>query len=322
MKHPLLACAAACAVWNMAWAPAAAAYPERPIRIVIGFPPGGAIDTIGRLIGPRLAERLGQSVVIENKPGAGGIVALQGIGKAEPDGYTVLMGTMGNLSISPGLVKDFSFDMEKDFAPVTVVASSVMVVYTHPSLPVRSVPELIAYAKANPDKVNFASSGNGGLPHMAGELFNSATGLKLVHVPYSGSAPAVKDVVAGQVQMTIEAPAIGLPFVQSGQLRALATTGRERSPVLPDVPTVAESVPGYEVTNWFGIVAPARTPADRIERLQKEIAVVLKEPEIRKRLDALGVAVVGSTPAQAGRYMAEERARWTKVIKDANITTN
>ncbi|MBN9475523.1 MAG: hypothetical protein ABS43_31935 [Bordetella sp. SCN 67-23] len=303
-------------------APALAAYPERPVRIIIGFPPGGAIDTIARLMGPPLAERLGQPVVIENKPGAGGVVAAQGVARADADGYTVLMGTMGNLSITPVLTKDLSYDMEKDFAPVTVVASSGFVLYVNPAFPARTVGELIAYAKANPGKVNFSSSGNGGLPHMAGELFNSATGLKLTHVPYKGSTPSVNDVIAGQVQMTFEATAIGLPFVQAGRLRVLATTGDQRLAVFPDAPTVAETLPGFSVTNWFGMVVPARTPQDRIDRLQKEIAVVLARPEIKERLDALGVAVVANPPAAAGRFMQEERARWAKVIRDANITAN
>ncbi|RZS77205.1 Bug family tripartite tricarboxylate transporter substrate binding protein [Pigmentiphaga kullae] len=306
----------------VAGAPALAAYPERPVRIIIGFPPGGAIDTIARLMGPPLAERLGQPVVIENKPGAGGVVAAQGGARADADGYTVLMGTMGNLSITPVLTKDLSYDMEKDFAPVTVVASSGFVLYVNPAFPARTVGELIAYAKANPGKVNFSSSGNGGLPHMAGELFNSATGLKLTHVPYKGSTPSVNDVIAGQVQMTFEATAIGLPFVQAGRLRVLATTGDQRLAVFPDAPTVAETLPGFSVTNWFGMVVPARTPQDRIDRLQKEIAVVLARPEIKERLDALGVAVVANPPAAAGRFMQEERARWAKVIRDANITAN
>lgn len=310
------------ALMVVAGAPALAAYPERPVRIIIGFPPGGAIDTIARLMGPPLAERLGQPVVIENKPGAGGVVAAQGVARADADGYTVLMGTMGNLSITPVLTKDLSYDMEKDFAPVTVVASSGFVLYVNPAFPARTVGELIAYAKANPGKVNFSSSGNGGLPHMAGELFNSATGLKLTHVPYKGSTPSVNDVIAGQVQMTFEATAIGLPFVQAGRLRVLATTGDQRLAVFPDAPTVAETLPGFSVTNWFGMVVPARTPQDRIDRLQKEIAVVLARPEIKERLDALGVAVVANPPAAAGRFMQEERARWAKVIRDANITAN
>lgn len=298
----------------------AAGYPERPVHIIIGFPPGGAIDTIARVMGPPLSERLGQPVVIENQPGAGGIIAAQRVARAEPDGSTVLMGTMGNLTITPSLMKDLNFDVAKDLTAVTVVASSDMVLYVNPKLPVKTVSELIAYARENPSRINFSSSGNGGLPHMAGELFNSAAGLKLMHVPYKGSSPSISDVIAGQVQMTIESTAIGLPFVQAGQLRALGTTGTHRMSVLPDVPTISETLPGFEVMNWFGIVAPAKTPADRIARLQKEIATVLADPAIKQRLAAQGVEVVANTPAEAGRYMAHERERWANVIKDARIT--
>ncbi len=298
-----------------------AAYPERPIRVMIGFPPGGAIDTIGRLIAPRLSERLGQSVVIENKAGAGGIIALQQLLKSEPDGYTLLMGTMGNLSISPGLVKDFNADMDKDVAAVTVVGASGMVLYANPKSPFKSVSELVSYAKAHPDEINFSSSGNGGLPHMAGELFKTATGAKLTHIPYSGSNPAVKDVVGGQVHVTFEATAIGLPFVQSGQLLALGTTGKERSPVMPDVPTIGESVPGYEVTNWYGVIAPGGTPPERIATLQKAFADVLAEPQIKDKLLSLGVTPDGRSSEDAAAYMSGERKRWMKVVKENNITT-
>jgi len=299
---------------------AAAPYPEQPIRIMIGFPPGGAIDTIGRLMAPRLSDRLGQSVIIENKPGAGGIIALQQLIKSEPDGYTVLMGTMGNLSISPGLVKDFNADMDKDVAAVTIAGASDMVLYANPGAPFKSVSEMVEYAKANPGKINFSSSGNGGLPHMAGELFQTATGTKLTHIPYSGSNPSVRDVVGGQVDITFEAIAIGLPFVQSGQLLALGTTGKERSPVMPDVPTIGEAVPGYEATNWFGVIVPGQTPTERIAVLQKAISDVLAEPEIKERLASLGVAADGRSSADTASYMAEERKRWMKVVEENNIS--
>jgi len=294
-------------------------YPERGITIVIGFPPGGAIDTIARVMGPKLSQRLGQPVVIENKPGAGGIIATQMVARAPADGYTVLFGTMGNLSITPVLMHDLQFDMKKDFAPVTLVASSGFVLYVHPQFPPRTVKELIDYAKAHPGQVNFSSSGNGGLPHMAGELFNSSTGLKITHVPYKGSAPSVNDVVAGQVQMTFESAAIGLPFVKAGRLRALATTGEKRLPVYPDVPTVAETVPGFTVTNWFGMVVPAGTPQDRIEKLQQGIAGALADPEVKETLAKLGVDGVGNRPAEFGAYMQAESERWAGVIKEAGI---
>lgn len=294
-------------------------FPAKPLHIVLGFPPGGAIDTIARVIAPKMSADLGQSVVVENKPGAGGVIGMQAVARAEPDGYTVFMGTMGNFSITPALVKDLPYDVAKDFAPVTEVASSAFVLFVNNDLPVRTVAELIAYAKARPGVVNFSSSGNGGLPHMAGEMFNAAAGVKMTHVPYKGSAPSVSDVVAGQVQLTFEAVAAGLSHVKAGRLRALATTGDQRLGVLSDVPTVAETIPGFVVTNWFGMAVPAGTPADRINRIQQSVAMAMRDPDVLRTFAGLGVDPVGDTPAQFGAYIAQERKRWQKVITDANI---
>ena len=294
-------------------------FPAKPLHIVLGFPPGGAIDTIARVIAPKMSADLGQSVVVENKPGAGGVIGMQSVARAEPDGYTVFMGTMGNFSITPALVKDLPYDVAKDFAPVTEVASSAFVLFVNNDLPVRTVAELITYAKARPGVVNFSSSGNGGLPHMAGEMFNAAAGVKMTHVPYKGSAPSVSDVVAGQVQLTFEAVAAGLSHVKAGRLRALATTGDQRLGVLSDVPTVAETIPGFVVTNWFGMAVPAGTPADRINRIQQSVAKAMRDPDVLRTFAGLGVDPVGDTPAQFGAYIAQERKRWQKVITDANI---
>ncbi len=294
-------------------------FPAKPLHIVLGFPPGGAIDTIARVIAPKMSADLGQSVVVENKPGAGGVIGMQSVARAEPDGYMVFMGTMGNFSITPALVKDLPYDVAKDFAPVTEVASSAFVLFVNNDLPVRTVAELITYAKARPGVVNFSSSGNGGLPHMAGEMFNAAAGVKMTHVPYKGSAPSVSDVVAGQVQLTFEAVAAGLSHVKAGRLRALATTGDQRLGVLSDVPTVAETIPGFVVTNWFGMAVPAGTPADRINRIQQSVAKAMRDPDVLRTFAGLGVDPVGDTPAQFGAYIAQERKRWQKVITDANI---
>jgi len=294
-------------------------FPNRAIHIIIGFPPGGAIDTIARVLAPKMSADLGQSVVVENKAGAGGVIGMQAAARAEPDGYTVFMGTMGNFSITPAVVKDLPYNVVKDFAPVTLVASSGFVIYVNPQLPFKTVPELIAYAKANPDKLNFSSSGNAGLPHMAGELFASSAGIKMTHVPYKGSAPSVNDVMAGQVQLTFEAVAVGLPHVKSGRLRALATMGPERLAVLPDVPAVAESIPGFNLTNWFGMAVPAGTPEARINRIQKSVADALKQPEVLATLQSLGVDPVGDTPAQFGAYIKAEQQRWQKVMAEGNI---
>jgi tripartite-type tricarboxylate transporter receptor subunit TctC len=292
----------------------AQAYPTQPVRIIIGFPPGGAIDTIARVMAPKMAADLGQSVVVENRGGAGGVVGMQSVARAAPDGYTVFMGTMGNFSITPALVKDLPYNVAKDFAPVTQVATASFVLFVNPKLPVKNVAELIAYAKAHPQQMNYSSSGNGGLPHMAGEMFNAAAGTKMTHVAYKGSAPSVNDVVGGQVQMTFEALAIGMPQVNAGRLKALATTGTQRLGVLPDVPTVAESLPGFNVKNWFGIAAPAGTPPDRIERLQKSIVNALRQPDVATTLAGLGVEAVGDTPAQFGTYIRTETERWQQLI--------
>ncbi len=294
-------------------------YPNHTVRIVLGFPPGGALDTIARVIAPKLSADLGQPVVIENKAGAGGVIGMQSVARAEPDGYTVFMGTMGNFSITPALVKDLPYNVSKDFAPVTQVASSGFMLYVNAALPIKTVADLVAYAKANPGKTNFSSSGNGGLPHMAAEMFASAAGIKMTHVPYKGSAPSVNDLLAGQVQLTFEAAAIGLPHVKAGKLRAVATTGSRRLDVFPGVPTVAETIAGFDVTNWFGMAVPAKTPTDRITRLNQSVVKALKDPEIKKRLESLGVNPVGDSPQEFGAYIQSQFKTWQKVINDANI---
>ncbi len=297
----------------------AQAYPSRPIRIVIGFPPGGAIDIIARVLAPKMTADLGQSVVIDNRGGAGGVIGMQAVAQAPPDGYTLFLGTMGNFSITPALVKDLPYNVQKDFTPVTQVASSGFVLYVTPQLPVKTVAELVAYARANPQKMNFSSSGNGGLPHMAGEMFNAAAGTKMTHVAYKGSSPSINDVVGGQAQLTFEAMAIGMPLVKTDRLRALATTGTTRMALLPDVPTVAETIPGFTVKNWFGIAAPAGTPADRINRLQASITKALNDPEVGKTLAGLGVDPVGDTPAQFATFIKTESERWQKLISNSGI---
>jgi tripartite-type tricarboxylate transporter receptor subunit TctC len=297
----------------------AQAFPSKQIRIVIGFPPGGAIDTIARVLGPKLTADLGQPVVIDNRGGAGGVIGMQAVAQAAPDGYTLFLGTMGNFSITPALVKDLPYNVQRDFAPITNVASSGFVLYVTPQLPVKTVAELAAYAKANPQKMNFSSSGNGGLPHMAGEMFNAAAGTRMTHVAYKGSSPSINDVVGGQAQLTFESVAIGLPLVKTDRLRALATTGTSRMALLPDVPTVAETIPGFNVKNWFGIAAPAGTPPDRISRLQASISKALHDPEMIKTLNGLGVEPVGDTPAQFGAYIKTESERWQKLISSSGI---
>jgi tripartite-type tricarboxylate transporter receptor subunit TctC len=294
-------------------------YPTRPIRVIIGFPPGGGIDIVARVMAPRLSENLGQPVVIDNRAGAGGLIGTDLAAKATPDGHTVFFGTIGNLSVNPLLYSKLPFDMARDFAPVTHVASVSSALLVHPSFPAKTVPDLIAAAKARPGQINYSSSGNGGTPHLAAELFNLMAGVKLVHVPYQGSAPGLIAAIGGHVQVTFGALLSGLPLIQSGKLRGVATLGKTRSSLLPDVPTVAETLPGYEVVNWYGMVVPAPTPRAVIARLQGEVAKVLRLPEIRDNLISQGADPVGSSPAEFSAFMKSESTKWAKVIKAAGI---
>jgi tripartite-type tricarboxylate transporter receptor subunit TctC len=301
-------------------AASAQAFPTRPLHVVIGFPPGGGIDTVARLLGPKMSESLGQPVVIDNRPGGGGVLGSDVVAKAAPDGHTVFFGTMGNLAVNPVFLPNPPFNMERDLAPVTQVVSTWFLLYANPAVPAKSVGELIAHAKANPGKINFCSSGNGGAPHLAAELFGSMAGIQLVHVPYKGSAPCVSDLIGGQVQLTFEAVTIGLQHVQSGKLRALATTSAKRLPMAAGVPTLAETLPGYEVDNWYGMVVPARTPRAAIQRIRDEVVKAMAIAEIRDRLVGLGQVPVGSTPEEFGAFMKAEGAKWLKVIREAKIT--
>ena len=294
-------------------------YPNKPIHIVIGFPPGGAIDTMARVLAPKMSKELGQSVIIENKGGAGGVIGMQSVAGAEPDGYTLFMGTMGNFSITPAFVKELPYKVDKDFQPITQVASSPFLVFTNSQLPVKTVSDLINYAKANPGKVYFSSSGNGGLPHMAGELFNESAGIKMIHVPYKGSAPSITDVIGGQVQLTFEAIAIGLPYLKSGRLKALATTDVKRLSILPDVPTVAETLPGFSLKNWFGLAAPKGMPMDRVNQIQRSIQIALKDPEVIKTFNDLGLEPVGDSSTEFTQFIKQETSRWQALFAKGNI---
>jgi tripartite-type tricarboxylate transporter receptor subunit TctC len=294
-------------------------YPSRPVRIVIGFTPGGGIDTVARLLGPKMAESMGQPVVVENRPGGGGVLGTEVVAKSAADGHTVFFGTMGNLAVNPAFLPNLPFNMERDLTPVTQVVSTSFMLYVTPSLPASSLAEFIAYAKANPGKLNFCSSGNGGAPHLAAELFSSMAAIRTVHVPYKGSAPCIADLIGGQVQFTFEAVTIGLAHVKSGKLRTLGASAAQRLPMLPDVPAIAETLPGFEVDNWYGMAVPAGTPPEAIQRLRAEVVKAMAIPEIRERLLSLGQVPVGSSPDEFARFMKSEGAKWLKLIKQANI---
>lgn len=293
-------------------------WPSRSLRLVIPFAPGGGADIAGRLIGQELSEVLKQPVVIENRTGAGGTIAPNNVAKSPPDGYSMVLGHLGGIAIAPHLYKDLPFDPINDLAPVTLVVNGLSVLVVNPDLPVKTVGELVAYAKANPDKLSFASAGSGTDTHLAGELFKSMTGTSMVHVPYRGGAPAIVDLIAGRVQLTFGSVATTIPHIQTGKLRAVAMTATTRFEGLPNVPTIAESgVPGYAVNNWYGIFLPANSPQDIIQRLNAETIKILQKPEIRAKLIAAGLEPMWNTPAEFAGYVRAETAKWRKIVVDS-----
>jgi tripartite-type tricarboxylate transporter receptor subunit TctC len=292
-------------------------YPERPLRLVIPFAPGGTSDILARLIAPPLRTVLGQSVIPDNRPGAGSNIGSEIVAKAQPDGYTLLIGTPA-LSSNPALYGKVNYDPIASFAPVTLLTEIPIVLVVHPGVPVKSVRELIALAKAQPGKLNFGSSGNGGIGHLVGELFKSSTGVEMVHVPYKGNGPALVDLMAGALSMTFSDIAGASPYIKAGKMRPLAITTARRSAMLSEVPTMTEAgVPGFQASSWFAIFAPARTPKAIIDKLNADILQVLRMPEVRERLTGLGFEVVGGTPDELGAFLKAEITKWTKVVKDS-----
>jgi tripartite-type tricarboxylate transporter receptor subunit TctC len=297
----------------------AQAYPSRPVRIIVGFAPGGAQDIYARLIGQKLSERIKQPVIIENRPGASGTIGTEVVVRAASDGYTLLLLGPPN-AINATLYDKLNFDFVHDIQPVAGVVREFPIMAVNPSVPAETVPQFIAYAKANPGRVNMASSGNATGPHLAGELFKMMAGVELIHVPYRGASLALSDLLGGQVQVMIgTSMSAAIEHVRTGRLRALAVTSATRSSILPDVPTVGEFIPGFESSNWFGVGAPRNTPVEIIDRLNAEINAVLLDPKIRKRLADLGAAPMPMTPADFRRLIFEEIEKWAKVIRAANV---
>jgi tripartite-type tricarboxylate transporter receptor subunit TctC len=295
-------------------------YPSRPVHLLVGFPPGGAADIIARLTGQMLSERLGQPFVVENRGSAGQQVAAEAVVNAPPDGYTLLL--LANPNVINGMLNpNLSFNFTRDLAPVGGINLNPLILEVYPSLPVKTVPDLIAYAKAHPGELNMASGGVGSTPHLAGELFKMLTGINMLHVPYRGDAPAVTDMIAGQDQVMFDLILLSLPHIRSGELRGLAVTSAKRLPTLPDLPPVADFVPDYEAFAWQGVAAPKDTPSDIVAKLNGEINAALADAEIASRIADLGGIPMPMTPADFGKLIANEIEKWGKVIKFANIKT-
>lgn len=299
----------------------AADYPTRPPHIIVGYPAGGSTDIVARLIGDWLGKRLGQQFIVENRPGAGNNLATEAVVKAAPDGYTLLLVNPAN-AVNASLYKNLNFVFLRDIDPVAGVIRVPNVMEVHPSVPAKTVAEFIAYVKANPDKVNVASSGNGTSIHLSGELFKMMTGLKMTHIPYKGSAPMLTDLLGGQVQVTFDNLPSSIAHIKAGKLRALAVTTAKRSEELPDVPTVAETVPGYEASAFFGFGMPKGTPKEIVDLLNKEINLALKDPAIVAKLKDLGGTLIAGSPADFGKLVADETAKWEKVVHAANLSIN
>jgi tripartite-type tricarboxylate transporter receptor subunit TctC len=298
---------------------ATAQFPAKPVRIVIGFAAGGGADILARTIAPKLGENLGQQVVVDNRPGAAGNIGIELVAKSPPDGYTLLMGVPGLVS-NPLLYSKVPFDLVRDFAPISLLGTVPNLLVVHPSVPANSVRQLVALAKANPRKLNVASSGSGTSLHLAAELFKSMTGIELVHVAYKGGAPAVADLMGGHVDLMFDVLPSSMPYVKAGRLKALGVTSEQRTPLLPDIPTLAESgVPGYQAVTWNGILAPAATPRDVISKLNGAIAQILRTPEMKERFAGIGTEPIWTTPEQFDAFLRAETVKWTGVIKSAGI---
>ncbi len=312
----LLAASAAAAAQAQSW-------PEKPLRFIVPFPPGGSTDVVARALAEKLRDRLGQPVVVENRAGAGGTIGSDIAAKAAPDGYTLLIGTSSTHAIAPGVFSNPPYDPVRDFAPVTLVGAATVMLVTHPSVPAKSVADLIALAKADPKRLTFASSGTGGVSHLIGEYFKSRAGIEMLHVPYKGDTPMITDLIGGQVSLAFGTAVAFLPHVKKGALKALAVTSAKRSPIAPDLPTVADSgLPGFEALQWFGILMPAKTPAPIVERMNNELAVILATPEMRERFTSMGIEVSGGSAESFAQFMASEAQKWQRIAKDAGVKVN
>jgi tripartite-type tricarboxylate transporter receptor subunit TctC len=296
------------------------AYPTKAVRIVVGFAPGGSTDITARIVAQKLTDLWGQTVVVDNRPGASGMIAAELTAKAAPDGYTLLASPQTSTAVAPSLYPKIAYDPLRDFAPITVVASSPQLLVVHPSLPAKSFKEFVALAKSRPGQLSYGSGGIGSTPHLGGELLSSTVGIKMVHVPYKGENPALADVIGGQLPLMFSNLPVALPYTRSGRLRGLAVTSLQRSPLAPETPTVAESgLPGFETATWTGLYAPAALPRELVLRINGDVIRLLSSAEVKERLAAQGLDLVGNTPEQHAAYLKSETIKWAKVIKDAGV---
>jgi len=310
---------AAAALGAACAAASAQGYPAKPLRLVVPSSAGGGTDIVARIIAPRLGERLGQQVIVDNRPGAGTMIGIEIVARAPGDGYTLLMG-LSTLAINPAIYRKVPYDPVRDFAPITQAVSSASIIVVHPSIPARSVKELIAFARARPGALNYASAGSGTYPHMTMELFLSMAGLRMEHIPYKGTGPAMIDMVAGQTAAMAATILTGMPQIRAGRLRPLGITSLKRSAAAPDIPTIAEAgLPGFESVQWYGVLAPAQTPREIVARLHGEVTRILQAPDVKSRLVADGADPVGDQPEEFARYIQSELVKWAKVARAAGI---
>lgn len=298
---------------------AAQAYPAKPVRMIVPFPPGGPTDIVARLMAPKMAEAMGQQVIIENRGGAGGAIGTEQVAKSAPDGYTLVMGTIGGLAVAKSLNPKLGYDTLRDLAPITQSVTVTSIMVTHPSVPAKNVRELLALAKKGAGKLNYASSGNGTITHLAGELFKLMGKIDITHVPYKGGAPALVALVSGEVDMSYENSLIITPHIKSGKVKGLAVTGAKRSALLPELPTIAETLPGYSASGWYGLLAPAATPKPVIARLHAEAVKALRAPDVVEKLSGQGAEPVASSPEEFTAFIRSETDKWAKLVKAANM---
>lgn len=297
-------------------------YPQRAIRMVVGFPAGGPTDIVSRLMAPKMAEALGQQVIVDNRGGAGGMIATEQVAKAAPDGYTILMGTIGGVAVAMSLNPNRGYDTLRDLAPITQSVTVTSILVTHPSVPAKNVRELLALAKAKPGSLNYGSSGNGTITHLAGELLKYMGKVSITHVPYKGGSPALTALVSGEVDLTYENSLIITPHIKSGRVKALAVTGAKRSALFPELPTIAETLPGYSASGWYGLLAPAAVPKPVIARLHAEAVKALRIPDVIEKLSSQGAEPVGNTPEEFTAFVRSEIEKWAKLVKAANMRTD